>query len=750
MSFRPAIRPASGRLNRPAPAKRRPPCHRTSLRVEGLEDRQLMAAFSVTNLQGAGAGSLRQAILDANARPGSDTIDFAVSGTILPGRSALPSITDTVNIDGTSAPSFVGTPVVTVDFRGKKGLLFAAGADGSTLSSLSLVGAGNAGVTLNASKITVEGNYIGLRADGVSVSGNRGDGIQINASSHGDLIGHGDPVTGVDFYLPSDVVLINTGSTAPQPVTSWQGLRELSAGGGYLITGNSGTNGLLYEGPISGVGGTAYEVNYPNSATATTTSTSVYGPDDLGNGVLRLVGSYKTGDGIVNGFIFQGTTDDLSNPANYKTIDGPGAEITYVHSTMGGLAVGNTDGPEGNFPVASGHAFLYDVASGSFLPGITYPGSTTTSAYGIWHNLGPSYTIVGGYSTLLDPGRALSHGFLVDYDSATGLYSNWTSFDYPNGVVGQDYITHFEGVSSVEKGVYTLVADSVQAGSSNPAQGSQVTVRRNADGSFGPAAWVDLNYPGVSGIVSANSVSGNQVVGIVIGVADGSSTPGVFAYQATVNTAFQRSNVIGGNGGNGIGIYGARDNHVAMNFIGTDASGTIARANRKNGILITNGASRNLIGGQATGGNDPTGSVFVRPPQGNLISGNRGSGVLINKGATQNVLSGNFIGTSASGNSALGNRQDGVAIDRASGNSLLGCTLFQNPFVFYNVISGNGGNGVRVNNSNDTTIQANFLGVGRQQRHGRGQQRRRAAGLGLVPGHAGRRRDPAGQRDRRQ
>ena len=32
--------------------------------------------------------------------------------------------------------------------------------------------------------------------------------------------------------------------------------------------------------------------------------------------------------------------------------------------------------------------------------------------------------------------------------------------------------------------------------------------------------------------------------------------------------------------------------------------------------------------------------------------------------------------------------------------------------MFYNVISGNGGNGIRVTNSNDTTIQANFIGIG--------------------------------------
>ena len=43
---------------------------------------------------------------------------------------------------------------------------------------------------------------------------------------------------------------------------------------------------------------------------------------------------------------------------------------------------------------------------------------------------------------------------------------------------------------------------------------------------------------------------------------------------------------------------------------------------------------------------------------------------------------------------------------------MIGCTFQQDPFVFYNVLSGNGGNGLRITNSNDTTVQANFMGVG--------------------------------------
>ncbi len=409
---------------------------------------------------------------------------------------------------------------------------------------------------------------------------------------------------------------------------------------------------------------------------------------------------------IVHGFLFQGTTAELAQSAAYRTIDYPGAQFNYVHSTMGGLAVGNADGPEGNLPIGTGHAFLYDIARNAFVTDIVYPGSTSTTAYGIWHNGGTSYTITGGYSNLLGSGGTVGKGYLVDYDSATGQFTHWTTFDYPNGLIGQDYITHFEGISGDQKGEYTLSADSVQRGSANLVQGSWVTVRRNPDGTFGDGVWVDLNYPGTQAPVSSNSVAGNQVVGIV------ASDSGAFSYQATVNIGFQLSNVISGNGGNGIGIYGANDNQIAMNHIGTDASGTLPRGNAKNGVFVTAGAARNEIGGQATGGNDPTAGVFVRPPQGNLISGNRANGVLISQGATQTLLSGNFVGTSASGNSALGNRLNGVAIVGADGNQLIGCTFQQSPFVFYNVISGNGHNGLQITNANNTTVHANFLGAG--------------------------------------
>jgi hypothetical protein len=66
---------------------------------------QAQSTFTVTNTNDQGPGSLRQAILDANANAGADTINFQIPGsgvpTIAP-LSPLPDITEAITIDGTT------------------------------------------------------------------------------------------------------------------------------------------------------------------------------------------------------------------------------------------------------------------------------------------------------------------------------------------------------------------------------------------------------------------------------------------------------------------------------------------------------------------------------------------------------------------------------------------------------------------------------------------------------------------------
>ena len=184
------------------------------------------------------------------------------------------------------------------------------------------------------------------------------------------------------------------------------------------------------------------------------------------------------------------------------------------------------------------------------------------------------------------------------------------------------------------------------------------------------------------------------------------------------------SNVISANRGSGIVLDGSVRNNIVDNRIGTNPAGTAAMGNRGDGLELVAGARDNLIGGSvftdgATGQeNNPTGDkgtetpVFVVPPLGNLISGNGHDGVVVANGPASNELNGNFIGTTANGDAGLGNAGDGVAIVRANRNSLIGCKFRNNPFVYYNVVSANRGNGLRITDSNDTTVQGNFFGVG--------------------------------------
>ena len=89
------------------------------------------STFTVTTTADSGAGSLRQAILDANSSGGPHTIQFAIAGagvhTITPG-TPLPVITSSTTIDGYtqagSSPNTLPFPqgtnaVLTIELSGQ-------------------------------------------------------------------------------------------------------------------------------------------------------------------------------------------------------------------------------------------------------------------------------------------------------------------------------------------------------------------------------------------------------------------------------------------------------------------------------------------------------------------------------------------------------------------------------------------------------------------------------------------------------
>jgi hypothetical protein len=163
----------------------------------------------------------------------------------------------------------------------------------------------------------------------------------------------------------------------------------------------------------------------------------------------------------------------------------------------------------------------------------------------------------------------------------------------------------------------------------------------------------------------------------------------------------QERNVISGNWMDGVTLFGDH-NVVAGNYIGTDITGTIAIPNGHSvsdedagvGIL---GGSFNRVGSDRDGIRDSV--------ERNLISGNRDHGVLIESffgEAKGNVVAQNYIGTDRTGLQALGNQSDGVHIFRSSAN-----------FLHLNLISANGGSGVRIEGieATDNVLLGNDIGL---------------------------------------
>jgi hypothetical protein len=232
------------------------------------------------------------------------------------------------------------------------------------------------------------------------------------------------------------------------------------------------------------------------------------------------------------------------------------------------------------------------------------------------------------------------------------------------------------------------------------------------------------------GLALNGSAAGNTGDGVFVAATSSGNNLGFNPEAATLAENGQPatgvvSNVISANGGNGITLNGADNNEIVSNRIGTSTDGNTAMANGGHGIWLTNGATGNTIGGAIAGNdasgdqNNPTGNkgniadvVVVTPPLGNLVSGNGGNGIQIDTASNSNTLSGNFVGTTANGLAALGNNGDGVAILESDSVTLSGCVFVDNPFIYYNVIGGNAGNGVHVTNSDNVVIQANFLGLG--------------------------------------
>ena len=341
-----------------------------------------------------------------------------------------------------------------------------------------------------------------------------------------------------------------SGTTTYPASYALQGITGGNSSGDYIITGtknvasggNPAAQGIVYQGPINashtsqGNGsGTWTIMNVPNGINTINnptvnsyTNSSIYGVDNLGNGLVNLVGSVSPANVTYDsagfpastlGFYYAGPITTTPNKNDFQVFqpkfsDGSLATYTFIHSVDGGLAAGGYD----SFPTRPDiHAFIYNptASDSNKQKDIILPGSDnalTKTAYGIWHNQGSSYTIAGGVGLQYDASRkknignqseGLGSAYLLDYDSVTGLFSNYKTFNYPSTSSSKTLETHFEGIWYNGNGTYKLPATISPGPNGSLGAAATATITRdNLTGGFSNASWeiLPLNYPSTGAV----------------------------------------------------------------------------------------------------------------------------------------------------------------------------------------------------------------------------------------------------------
>jgi hypothetical protein len=465
-------------------------------RLEALEDRCLPATtFLVTNVNDAGPGSLRQAILGSNAAPDPDNpnvIAFNIPGigvhTIFVGSTThqpLPEIsTAAVDIDGYLQPgarpntlSVGDNAVLRIELDGSKlgagfnGLHFTGG--GCAVAGLMI---DNFRATTGASPIggnaifldgngedeLIVGNLLGLHGSGGAGTFSNGSDVTMDNGSSDNVIG------GIAPNLRN----ILSGAGAGITITATNGPASNEIQGNYIGTDPTGTravpnsNGVVDSGTNTRLG-----LEPATTDPAFGLGNVISGNRRAGVDLIGAVGAVVDGDLIgVNaagtaslpnggfGVLASGGSGDIiggtaAGEPNVIGGDGIGIELTDAGAAAG------TNGYQikGNFigtdPTAT-HTFAGNV--GVFLNGGTAAQgvANTTIAGNVIDNqslagvdifgAGAKNNLVQGNFIGTDPTRTLAHGNGIGVEVAHGAHNNIIGIGGTGGGAG-NVIAHNKG-----------------------------------------------------------------------------------------------------------------------------------------------------------------------------------------------------------------------------------------------------------------------------------------------------------------
>lgn len=694
-------------------------------RPEPLEDRRLLATFTVVNNLDAGDGSLRWALEQAEASPDADDrVDFAIAGSteILLG-SPLPPIQNPVVIDATAQPGVALVGSLTPGFgsglviegsgvavRGlqlrffeQAGILVVGSAGPVVLEGNRGLANGVSGIAvIGSAGVTIQGNWVesntgpGLliqQSEGVVArsngTGNNGQsGIYVLNSSEvaveGNFVGFGED--GFSFgnqvagILVEQSRSIRVGSAGPGG-GNWIGA---SAGPALLIANSVEVAALgnsVGFGPDGGPAG-----NRQGIQVAANSSRIWIGSADPGGG--NRIG-HNGGPGLE--ILSSGDVAVLGNAIGMDFNGNPAGNLgsgIAVGSSSGRILIGAAEPGAGNqvgFSTGSGLEIQNSsdvVVQGNSI-GVAADGRVATNGqHGVRIGSSLRVTIGGtgpsaGNTIASNGGAGISADgvdLLVVQGNRVGLGPSGRSSPYINTANGAEGIELIRVIDAVVGGpepvARNLIAENIGPGISVDFSG-RVAVLGN---------WIGLDG---DGLPAGNRGDGIEVIASP-DVRIGGSRPG-------------EGNAIGSNGQAGISVRDAWGLRIEGNAIGLDPTGTLPRGNGSEGIQVsTRGTAFNVPG--------PEPAVAIER---NVIAANQEDGISVV--LTPDVrIRGNTIGLGDGSDGSLSNGENGIRIFQFG---LLDPESQDPVEILDNAILNNFGSGVTLSTVHGTILRGNRIGA---------------------------------------
>lgn len=471
--------------------------------VDGLFDDSLAHDASPGDgvcLDGGGDCTLRAAIEEANALAGADSIEFLVAGTILVATSEgqLPTVTDQLTIDGSTAPGYPGAsddledapPAIYLDgvaiggvAGSASGLRFGAGSEYSTVLAVGIIRfAYGIEFASSASYFFVDLCYVGVMGDGTAA----GNAIGVSIDGNDSVVMGKSPNGAGGSYGHGNVISANTVA----------GIRILHAIDIYAGGNRIGTTPDGLAARSNGIGIDALDVS-----------------DSLIGGFGNLISG-----NLEDAIHFQASIDNYFQ-GNIVGMDQSGAPLANggrgIRVQGSGNMIGGSEAEGANWIANNTDGVIVDGDNNTIVGNVI--GSITTTAQG---NSGDGIRIDSGVGNTISSNQVLNNGrdginTLGDSTTIEGNQIGWLDFavggiqDFGNGSVGIHLQSSNNDVTANNVG-FSASAGVVLVGDANSISGNFIGVTSHGENVANESDGVAIVGSSAGNLVIENTIAFNH------------------------------------------------------------------------------------------------------------------------------------------------------------------------------------------------------------------------------------------------